>query len=84
MWHIYILKCSGGRLYTGIAKDIHKRFSEHASGKGARFTRAFKPVKIVYSETKRTRSGALKREAGIKALPKSEKLQLILTAKTPK
>jgi len=64
-------------LYTGIAKNIAERFKAHASGKGARYTRANQPKKIVYTERKRNRSFALKREAEIKKLSRQEKLKLI-------
>jgi putative endonuclease len=46
-WFIYILECSGKRLYTGIAKDVEKRLAEHKAGKGARFTKSFPPKKLL-------------------------------------
>ena len=65
-----------GTLYTGITTDLERRFNEHKSGTGARYTRAHKVAKILYSERKRTRSTALKREAEIKSWPRKKKLQL--------
>nr|MBP9865569.1 GIY-YIG nuclease family protein [Candidatus Omnitrophota bacterium] len=47
-WFLYMLRCADASLYTGIAKDIDKRFKVHSSGKGARYTRARLPVEIVY------------------------------------
>ena len=75
-WYVYILLCKGGFLYTGITKDIQRRFKEHQN-KSARFTSYNAPVKIVYTEDFPTRSEALKREAQIKRLRKSKKLALI-------
>ena len=77
MYYVYILECEDGSLYTGITTDLARRFEEHASGKGARFTRAKKPVRIVYSEEQEDRSSASKREAALKKLPRSAKLALL-------
>jgi len=76
-WFVYILKCRDNSLYTGIAIDPKKRFKEHVSGKGGRYTRSHKPVKIVYLEKTSNRSKALKREARIKRMKKQDKLSLI-------
>ena len=76
-WHVYILRCSNNTYYTGITNDLKKRFRDHCEGKGAKYTKAFKPVKILYSEQKRTRSSASKREAEIKNWTKAEKTALI-------
>jgi putative endonuclease len=81
-WHIYILECGNGSLYTGIAKDVKKRLDEHKSGKGAKYTRSFGVKRLVYEEAARTRSGALKREAAIKRLERPEKLKLIVKNKS--
>lgn len=77
MYSVYIIECKDGRLYTGIARDAEARFGLHATGRGARFTRANKPVRIVYCERKRTRSSALKREYAIKQMTRADKLALI-------
>lgn len=73
-WYLYLLECADGTLYTGIATDVERRFREHLSGKGARYTRAHKAVRIVASRLIGTRSAALKAEMAIKRLPKSRKL----------
>ena len=65
-WFVYILLCHDNSLYTGIAKDVEKRLSEHKSGNGGAYTRSHLPVRIVYQETQPNRSAALKREAQIK------------------
>jgi len=74
MYFVYILQCRGGGLYTGITKDVEKRFDEHISGKGGAYTRSHKPIRIVYTERKRTKSAALKREAEIKRWSKATKI----------
>lgn len=77
MWFVYIIECEGGSLYTGIAKDPQKRFVVHAAGRGARYTRVNKPLRIVYTEQCHDVSTALKRERVIKSMPRSRKLKLI-------
>lgn len=78
--YTYILECSDGKLYTGWTNCIERRLSEHNSGKGARFTRGRRPVKLRYLEISQTKSDAMKREAAIKKLTHAEKKQLILQA----
>ena len=81
MWHIYILESNDGRMYTGITSEIERRFKEHQQGKGARFTKAFGAKKMLYCEDYETKSEALKREAQIKKLTRSEKFLLIANEK---
>jgi putative endonuclease len=76
-WFVYILKCRDNSLYTGIAIDPKKRFEQHISGKGGRYTRSHRPVKIVYLEKLSNRSKALKREAQIKKMARVKKAALI-------
>ena len=79
MYFVYILKCKDGTLYTGITTDLERRLAEHASGKGAKYTRSRKAGRIVYSEKKRNRSTASKREHQIKSWTRAQKLALIKT-----
>ena len=76
-WFLYILKCADQSLYTGITKDLKRRFRMHTEGKAARYTRPRRPLEMVYRETCRSRTEALTRECTIKALSKSKKLALI-------
>lgn len=76
MYYVYMLECADGSLYTGIATDVDRRFAEHVAGKGARYTRAHKPLRIVYTEAHSDRSAASKREAAIKKLSAAEKRSL--------
>ena len=75
-WFVYILECEDGSLYTGVAVDVQARFALHASGKGAKYTRARPPRRVLASFACADRSEALKREAGIKRLPAAKKRAL--------
>lgn len=78
MYHLYILKCSDKTLYTGITVGLERRLREHNSSKlGAKYTRARRPVKLVYSKKFRNRSSASKAESRIKKLSREKKLELI-------
>ena len=76
-WLVYMLRCSDGSLYTGITNDLPKRLKAHAAGKASRYTRSRLPVTLAYSEPQRSKSAALKREAAIKALRRSDKDRLL-------
>ncbi|MFA6534138.1 MAG: GIY-YIG nuclease family protein [Patescibacteria group bacterium] len=78
MYHLYILLCSDATLYTGITTDLARRVAEHNGGRlGAKYTRARRPVRVVYSRKFKNRGAAAREEARIKKLKKSEKLKLI-------
>ncbi len=86
-WFVYIVTCSDKSLYSGVTTDIGRRVLEHNEGnKGAKYTKARRPVTLVYSEKHNTRSKACVREAELKKLSRAEKLLLIAraTSKTPK
>lgn len=70
------MECKGGTLYTGMTKDLERRFKEHLSGK-SRYTSYNQPVCLVYKEEYPTRSEAAKREAEIKSWTRVRKLALI-------
>jgi len=79
-----MVRCADGSLYTGIALSLPKRIEEHNHGNsGSKYTRARRPVKLVYFETCNSRSAASKREIAIKALHKSQKEALIVSQKMP-
>ena len=78
MYHLYILRCADKTLYTGITVDLQRRIKEHNNSPlGARYTRARRPVKLVYSKKFRNRSLATKEEIRIKKLSRKEKIELI-------
>jgi len=74
---IYILLTERETLYCGYTDDVEKRFKAHLEGKGAKYTRANKPVKIVYVKEFATKHEALSEEYRIKKLSREEKLKLI-------
>ncbi len=79
-WFVYVVRCRDGSLYTGISTDVEARVARHNDGSGARYTRARRPVRLLYTERKRNRSYALRREAAIKSLSRAEKIDLVAGA----
>ncbi len=76
-YYTYILLIENNSLYCGYTDDVEKRFQAHISGKGAKYTKAHKPLKIVYVKEFNTKSEAMKEEYRIKQLSHKEKLELI-------
>ena len=72
-----MLKCSDGTLYTGWTNDLEKRVETHNSGKGAKYTKARRPVELAYYEEFETKEQAMKREYAIKQLGRKEKQKII-------
>ena len=77
--YAYILLCSDGTYYCGWTNDPEKREKAHNSGRGSRYTRARRPVRMVYIERCADRSSAMRREAGLKKLSHEEKRKLAET-----
>lgn len=77
MCYVYILKCSDNTLYTGWTNNLEKRIRTHSKGKGAKYTRARLPIKLVYFEKYNDKISAQKREYEIKQKTRKEKLKLI-------
>ena len=77
MNYTYMLKCSDGTLYTGWTNDLEKRVEAHNSGKGAKYTKARRPVELASYEEFETKEQAMKREYAIKQLGRKEKQKLI-------
>ena len=85
-WFIYMVRCSDNSLYTGIAKDVERRILEHNSNDtlGAKYTRARRPVVLVYQEMCESRSTATRREYEIRQLSREHKNNLISREKLKK
>jgi len=77
MWYVYLLLCSDHSLYTGISNHPHQRFFDHQNGKGGRYTRSHRPLKIIYLEQVGTKSDALRRELQIKGWTKTKKIKIL-------
>ncbi|WP_018150342.1 GIY-YIG nuclease family protein [Leeia oryzae] len=73
-WWVYLLLCKGDRIYTGIARDVLNRCQLHATGKGARFTRSFPPVRLLACKRFDDRTGAAREEILTKRLDRPAKL----------
>ena len=77
-FYVYIILTERNTLYCGYTDDVEKRFNEHKNGRGAKYTRANKPLKIVYTKEFSSKSEAQKQEYRIKhKLTREQKLQLI-------
>ena len=82
-WYVYMVRCSDGTLYTGIARNLEKRLAAHNSGRdGARYTRTRRPVTLVYAEPVASRSAAAGLEYRIKKLRRVQKEELAGRGKT--
>ena len=77
MNYTYILKCKDGSLYTGWTNDLEQRVAAHNTGKGAKYTKARRPVELVYFEEFETKDQAMKREYAIKQMARKDKLELV-------
>jgi putative endonuclease len=74
---VYLLRCADGSLYTGWTVDLDARLRRHAAGKASAYTRSRLPVELALALPMTDRSEALREEARIKALHRSDKLALI-------
>ena len=78
--YTYILRCADDTLYCGWTNDLNRRLAAHNAGSAAKYTRARRPVRLVYFEAFSTKQEAMSREAHIKRLSRQEKLELIQSA----
>jgi putative endonuclease len=77
-WFVYMLRCSDDTLYTGVTTDVARRVSEHnGTTKGAKYTKARQPVELVYFKKAKDRSSAQIKEAELRKLTRSQKIELI-------
>ncbi len=72
-WFLYLIECRDGSIYTGITTDVAARYAVHASGKGARYTRAHPPARLLAVVEYADRSAAAKAEYAMKCLSATEK-----------
>ena len=75
IWWLYLLACADGRTYAGIALDVAERFQVHVCGKGSKFTRANRPLRVLGAQPFASRSAAQQAEHALKQLEKPAKLQ---------
>ena len=74
---VYMLRCCDGSLYTGWTNNLEKRVKSHQEGRGAKYTRAHRPVCLVYSESFATKREAMRREWELKHMTKAGKEALV-------
>ena len=77
MNYTYMLRCRDGSLYTGWTTDLERRVRRHNAGSGGKYTRARRPVELVWFEAHADRREAMRREYAVKQLTRAEKLALI-------
>ena len=79
MYYTYVIRCEGGSVYTGIAKNMFTRMAEHASqtGKCAKYTKGHKVISLDALWSSRDRSSACRLEYALKTLTKKEKELLL-------
>ena len=78
-WHLYLLECRDGSYYAGITNDLAARFKAHALGRGAKYTRANPPVRILASCAFPDRASASRAEWQLKRQPRARKLGWLLS-----
>lgn len=76
-WHLYLVRCANGDLYTGISTDVQRRFEQHANNRGARRLKGKGPLELAFSCEVGDRSTALRLEHRVKKLNKAEKEALV-------
>ena len=77
MWFVYIILCLDNSFYTGVSNNPQKRFLDHKNGKGGRYTRSHKPIKMIFQESYSNKTDALKRERQIKGWSRSKKIKIL-------
>ena len=77
-WCVYLLECRNGAFYAGITNRLEARYAAHAAGRGARYTRANPPLRLLGFRNYPNRSSASRAEWQIKQLPREKKLAFLL------
>lgn len=74
IWFLYAIECCDGSIYAGITTDPRRRYIQHSMGKGAKYTRARKPIRILFAIPQVDHGTALRSEIDFKKLPRAKKL----------
>ena len=83
-WYLYIVRCSDGSFYTGITTDLEERIKRHNTGDGAKYTRARRPVRLIYAKKIDSKSEAKRKEIEVKSLSRENKERLIKRGSFPR
>jgi len=78
-WFVYLVRCADSTLYCGVTNDLAGRLAVHGTPRGAKYTRARGPVRLVYARRTRGKRHAMRLEYRIKQLTRREKLALVAT-----
>lgn len=83
-WYVYLLRCSDNSLYCGVTTDTTRRTFEHnhCNKKAAKYTRARRPVSLVYQQLCNNKIDAYKKEYQLKRMSKQQKERLIYISNT--
>ena len=81
-WCLYLIECQDGSFYAGITNDLAARYEAHAAGRGARYTRAHPPRRLLGAKPYENRAAASRAEWEIKQLPKQRKLAYLTAPET--
>ncbi|MDR1776299.1 MAG: GIY-YIG nuclease family protein [Desulfovibrio sp.] len=78
-WHVYLLECSDGTYYCGVATDMARRLEQHNGllPGGAKYTRTRRPVRVIASRLCADKSGACRLEYAVKSAPREKKLDVL-------
>ncbi len=82
-WAVYLIECTDGRVYTGIARDPQLRYAKHLAGKGARFTRSDPPRRLLGWVWVADHGSALRLEIAWKKLPREQRIAALQTRLAP-
>ncbi len=78
-FYVYIILTERNTFYCGYTDDVQKRYNLHVKGLGAKYTRANKPVKLLWQKEFDSKINAQKEEYRIKHLTRKQKEKLIFS-----
>ncbi len=79
-WFLYLIECRNGSFYAGISNDVERRYAQHLAGRGAKYTRAHPPLRLLGTRAFPDRSSASKAEHAIRQLPREKKLAFLASS----
>lgn len=79
--YFYVLECADSSYYAGYTNDLQKRLEAHNAGKGAKYTRARGPARMIHIEEFETKPEAMRAEYAFKQLTKAKKVRYIAEGK---
>lgn len=74
-WSVYLIECADGSVYTGTSNDVPKRYEAHCTGKGARYTKSHKPVRLIGAIRCGTKGSALTAECAVRKVSKDKRIR---------